>query len=163
MTDLLRLQWGRARASAEMREKMIALARSGWASMGPRSCERGNPTSRERSAHVAGAASMGPRSCERGNIVRVPHPSLYRMLLQWGRARASAEISDRWRISRSGSRLQWGRARASAEIDYGAHRSIRVGRLQWGRARASAEMAPTVTATVTPARFNGAALVRARK
>src|SRR5581483_1116386 len=62
------LQWGRARASAEIRPGGIKEGRLAVASMGPRSCERGN------SFH--GGVRL------RGD------------LLQWGRARASAEIPN---------------------------------------------------------------------
>src|SRR5581483_8190295 len=136
---ILRLQWGRARASAEIGCEGCAGAvrqgasmgprscergnrwcaegfpRSGFASMGPRSCERGNslsphsyplkliasmgPRSCERGntspvacAKKASNASMGPRSCERGNDTRLRASRQALDLLQWGRARASAEI-----------------------------------------------------------------------
>src|SRR5581483_1499259 len=114
-SDAGTLQWGRARASAEMTGISFAILHAEHASMGPRSCERGN------SAVVAGRpgreiASMGPRSCERGNssacreachlVYRFNGAALVRArklprilvgvsptcLLQWGRARASAEI-----------------------------------------------------------------------
>src|SRR5581483_10197008 len=80
---ILLLQWGRARASAEMCDAVVERHGGSAASMGPRSCERGNAGSHVRTA-----------SCGR---------------LQWGRARASAEISAR-RVSDAGlALLQWGR------------------------------------------------------
>src|SRR5581483_3027732 len=109
------LQWGRARASAEIRPGGIKEGRLAVASMGPRSCERGN------SFH--GGVRL------RGD------------LLQWGRARASAEIPNAVVTALSDGRLQWGRARASAEMP--AHQPAQgrcVEALQWGRARASAEI-----------------------
>src|SRR5581483_65982 len=60
------LQWGRARASAEM--GMLTFCYG-----------------------MLILASMGPRSCERGNKGNAPLPSFF-CWLQWGRARASAEI-----------------------------------------------------------------------
>ncbi len=39
-----KLQWGRARASAEIAERQAELRDELAASMGPRSCERGNDT-----------------------------------------------------------------------------------------------------------------------
>src|SRR5579884_2767892 len=109
------LQWGRARASAEIRPRRGGASSEGRASMGPRSCERGNslsphsyplkliasmgPRSCERGntspvacAKKASNASMGPRSCERGNDTRLRASRQALDLLQWGRARASAEI-----------------------------------------------------------------------
>src|SRR5581483_9509488 len=62
------LQWGRARASAEMLAGLPAPVALLLASMGPRSCERGNQEHRDYTAHREDA-SMGPRSCERGNAV----------------------------------------------------------------------------------------------
>ncbi len=41
-TEIFTLQWGRARASAEMSLDCGALVIASAASMGPRSCERGN-------------------------------------------------------------------------------------------------------------------------
>src|SRR5581483_5803124 len=83
---------------------------------------------------------MGPRSCERGNGLQ-PDPNKPRMpLLQWGRARASAEMHRAgqafWRESLGFNGAALVRAR------------------KWGRRRAP---------PLPPRRFNGAALVRARK
>src|SRR5581483_5339314 len=86
------------------------------------------------------AASMGPRSCERGNQPRCARVPVCRRL-QWGRARASAEIDLVADLRHhAGTRLQWGRARASAEIRRHALGVLAPFRLQWGRARASAEI-----------------------
>src|SRR5581483_6290567 len=60
--------------------------------------------------------------------------------LQWGRARASAEMSPTPATTTEGTQLQWGRARASAEIRRHALGVLAPFRLQWGRARASAEI-----------------------
>src|SRR5581483_10983974 len=134
------LQWGRARASAEMGTRRRTRLRVGSASMGPRSCERGNsethPVRHVEPSCFNGAALVrarkSPYSASREAAAD---------LLQWGRARASAEI----RMSRPSS-------------------SLRPLRLQWGRARASAEMRlRTSGATWRTRGFNGAALVRARK
>ena len=65
------LQWGRARVSAETPGTPRLLRGRGHASMGPRSCERGNT---ETCLHGHGhlPASMGPRSCERGDYQVIP-------------------------------------------------------------------------------------------
>src|SRR5581483_10659319 len=154
--------------------------------MGPRSCERGNQVPPD--AHMQTApASMGPRSCERGNDLAW-RAATAPDTLQWGRARASAEIrwaarQSRWAASASmGPRscergnavimgrvhiltisLQWGRARASAEIGNFGHFNPCLPLLQWGRARASAEMRLNSLHARWCISFNGAALVRARK
>src|SRR5579885_3181378 len=111
------------------------------ASMGPRSCERGNDADQElvrryceqlqwgrarASAEIATfvsvafprhLASMGPRSCERGNNLTTAPSGGNLFVLQWGRARASAEMErEQWRAREIARLLQWGRARASAEI-----------------------------------------------
>src|SRR5581483_11154259 len=59
--------------------------------MGPRSCERGNFATIS-SINGLLPASMGPRSCERGNPFAGDLSKTVSPLLQWGRARASAEI-----------------------------------------------------------------------
>src|SRR5581483_8633215 len=156
--------------------------------MGPRSCERGNQTLHSVRASKLycfnGAALVRARKCRTSGLASC------RSWLQWGRARASAEIallhalSDaqnkgfngaalvrarKWRSRNLRTRrpvgLQWGRARASAEIS--AHRGViprDADLLQWGRARASAEIGlSSVAACCTCTSFNGAALVRARK
>ncbi len=136
------------------------------ASMGPRSCERGNDADQElvrryceqlqwgrarASAEIATfvsvafprhLASMGPRSCERGNGHCAWPPQPCAGLLQWGRARASAEMGGRRTTStKPPGSLQWGRARASAEMEREQWRAREIARLlQWGRARASAEI-----------------------
>src|SRR5581483_10426325 len=110
------------------------------ASMGPRSCERGNVGSEARLRLIYRFASMGPRSCERGNL----------FLLTRNAFRASSRFN--------GAALV--RARKSGDPSSGGNGSSS---LQWGRARASAEI--QVAAQPNPAvkGFNGAALVRARK
>src|SRR5579885_2391990 len=111
------LQWGRARASAEIPNQSshqqsagtsfngAALVRAlkspktrgilgAWAaSMGPRSCERGNHVANDAPLKLSFLASMGPRSCERGNAAIGVAIIGFIALLQWGRARASAESS----------------------------------------------------------------------
>ncbi|SRR5581483_9765839 len=106
--------------------------------MGPRSCERGNIGVHHRNGH-GHQASMGPRSCERGNFKQL-RKKADPYELQWGRARASAEMSVVVNIGLLSSTLQWGRARASAEM--------------YARAVFPHPGGPS---------FNGAALVRARK
>ncbi len=159
------LQWGRARASAEMGTRRRTRLRVGSASMGPRSCERGNsethPVRHVEPSCFNGAALVRARKSPYSASREAAADSL-----QWGRARASAEISARPSAkSKKPYLLQWGRARASAEIRMSRpSSSLRPLRLQWGRARASAEMRlRTSGATWRTRGFNGAALVRARK
>src|SRR5579885_156362 len=61
--------------------------------MGPRSDERGNDQFTPAEPDPAKLASMGPRSDERGNTVRSRAIAWYFSMLQWGRARMSAEIN----------------------------------------------------------------------
>ncbi|SRR5579883_2787826 len=64
------------------------------ASMGPRSDERGNHPKSKHFTPMEAKASMGPRSDERGNTFPcLRYPIVCR--LQWGRARMSAEISQK--------------------------------------------------------------------
>ncbi len=134
------LQWGRARASAEMPDRADALfgamARFNGAAL-VRARKFDKIIYRESEAYdgfngaalvrarkspdppiVTGArlASMGPRSCERGNQARTKEGAK-KIELQWGRARASAEIVFRLSDIIRYRMLQWGRARASAEMD----------------------------------------------
>src|SRR5690606_37588017 len=60
-------------------------------------------------------ASMGPRSCERGNSRIELRREFMASLLQWGRARVSAETPNLVRQRVASTELQWGRARVSAE------------------------------------------------
>src|SRR5271157_6098631 len=61
------------------------------ASMGPRSRERGNEAA-EKAAEKSHEASMGPRSRERGNKPQPGVLPVAQRQLQWGRAHVSAEI-----------------------------------------------------------------------
>ena len=86
----LRLQWGRALASAERAHAGVAVV-------------------------LCAVASMGPRSRERGEL-RLPEKRKRRQRrLQWGRALASAERKLMRQTSSPIRALQWGRALASAE------------------------------------------------
>src|SRR5206468_592966 len=83
-------------------------------------------------------------------------------LLQWGRARAGAELYNNRMFMFDVFRLQWGRARAGAEFfRFFSTSDIRL-LLQWGRARAGAEFRSTPPAAARPGCFNGAAPARAR-
>ncbi len=158
------LQWGRARASAEIRA-INAEAFKGWdASMGPRSCERGNKVGILHPDFRL-AASMGPRSCERGNRVTTTSPTTQVDRLQWGRARASAEIG---RLAVKVEPLQFASMgprsceRGNApELPSGAR--DRFARFN-GAALVRARKCRSYVAILCPVCcFNGAALVRARK
>ena len=88
------LQWGRARASAEITAVNCFRPWVRW----PLQWGRARASAEIRAVcHVARrrhyAASMGPRSCERGNLFSRPSVEWSNVRLQWGRARASAEIS----------------------------------------------------------------------
>src|SRR5438445_383112 len=56
--------------------------------------------------------------------------------LQWGRARAGAELTVQTRGIKETRELQWGRARAGAELSRIMLPSTARLSLQWGRARA---------------------------
>src|SRR5581483_9811349 len=140
--------------------------------MGPRSCERGNAHTTYYQCYV-NWASMGPRSCERGNVVELGGDLFWKLRFNGAalvRAR-KCRIAAFWPFAEG--QLQWGRARASAEISCNAAakghvdtasmgpRSCERGnspvvsstvssacRLQWGRARASAEMGVNLEASL---------------
>src|SRR4051794_1895174 len=59
------LQWVHGPMTVVMQEGGVGLALSPWASMGPRSDDRGYEPHRRRH-HQARPASMGPRSDDRG-------------------------------------------------------------------------------------------------
>ena len=61
-----KLQWGRAHVSAEITSAVSKRTLTHWASMGPRSRERGNQAATNQAGDAL-RASMGPRSRERGN------------------------------------------------------------------------------------------------
>src|SRR5581483_3187253 len=161
-----RLQWGRARASAEIAAEWAVVLNPRRASMGPRSCERGNPVHRRLSVNIIlcfnGAAlvrareyvarrsppdrrcraSMGPRSCERGNgRIRSRTRASTAYCFNGAALVRARKLGDCRFIPDSLPWLQWGRARASAEIRGEVFQRLRPFRLlQWGRARASAEI-----------------------
>ena len=99
---------------------------------------------------------MGPRSRERGEIAAVSCASR-KSMLQWGRARGSAE---RWLSSISSCVARFNGA---ALAERGERRVQRIfpHLLQWGRARGSAERSQMPGSAV--ACFNGAALAGARR
>src|SRR5579885_1142961 len=86
------LQWGRERALAEIRPLRSKRMRTVRASMGPRARARGN-TARVMVAVRNVLASMGPRARARGNFA-LPLFAEFSGVLQWGRERALAEISQ---------------------------------------------------------------------
>ena len=181
------LQRGRARESAERRRFAGQLLDRIPASTGPRSGERGETVHRPGS-DFPGAASTGPRSGERGESPPVASTLMDPYLLQRGRARESAERC-RCRSRSGGSRwLQRGRARESAERSRrdGGHRGATdasTGPRSGERGEGSGNTldSPATYASTGPrsgergegldssetrsraARFNGAALGRARR
>ncbi len=80
-------------------------------------------------------------------------------LLQWGRARMSAEMIFLRTAAHSPAELQWGRARMSAEIKRLEEVYPGLAELQWGRARMSAEIPRRIRySAARETGFNGAAL-----
>ena len=137
---LLSLQRGRARESAEIRfgaVDQVALGRrfNGAALGRARRCSGPDEGRLQRRV-----ASTGPRSGERGDYLTMPDKVKENILLQRGRARESAEMTQEETDAQEARLLQRGRARESAEIGYQA----------------------TAPSTDRPC-FNGAALGRARR
>ena len=66
------LQWGRAHVSADIKRSVAYRNRNLWASMGPRSRERGH-LARFGGHRIYSIASMGPRSRERGHLHNLTH------------------------------------------------------------------------------------------
>ena len=60
-------------------------------------------------------ASMGPRSHERGNLTRKPIAATVLIRLQWGRVLMNAETSQLGRLEGESDMLQWGRVLMNAE------------------------------------------------
>ena len=87
---------------------------AGWASMGPRSEERGDLTSGDG---IGGrcAASMGPRSEERGDIHRLAVGDVLPLASMGPRSEERGDVR-RGSGKGGGDRLQWGRALRSAEM-----------------------------------------------
>src|SRR5581483_5856689 len=160
----LGLQWGRARASAE-------IAETATPSFAPNALQWGRArASAEMGGNSGGEgsllpASMGPRSCERGNILLKPFTAQRYFTLQWGRARASAEIPPRGVHHEIAAVASMGPRSCERGNDRVRDFDRTSGALlQWGRARASAEIVRRIdTGHMAERRFNGAALVRARK
>ena len=90
-TSMAALQWSRARSSAEMTSTQAGAGSTVSASMEPRSIKRGN-TRRDADRAARSSASMEPRSIKRGNAHGAGRAISPRVLLQWSRARSSAEI-----------------------------------------------------------------------
>ncbi len=86
------LQWGRGHVTAESKKLRNGRPISREASMGPRSCDRGErqPTT---PLTCLPAASMGPRSCDRGENARSHRSGFSHTPLQWGRGHVTAERS----------------------------------------------------------------------
>src|SRR5581483_1358699 len=147
-----------------MRRRQARAVQALHASMGPRSCERGNADATLiRSASVFcfnGAALVRARKSGRlqtrlpGHRRRFNGAALVRARKYEAvaetprylrgfngaalvRARKYYDCGKNWQKL---GELQWGRARASAEIKFPRMRICKQPLLQWGRARASAEM-----------------------
>src|SRR5579883_2733615 len=92
-----RLQWGRARMSAEIERASVANGRAHGLQWGrARMSAEIGIASAGRSG--CAEASMGPRSDERGNENLYLHAVRLFGWLQWGRARMSAEMSSSQRM-----------------------------------------------------------------
>ena len=133
--------------------------------MGPRSRERGEPQACRPSCHrlpcFYGAALAGARRVVETDIT-VPNTIL---VLQWGRARGSAErgndVIGQQHVAAvrfNGAALA-GARRAIKKVSSWTTRMP----LQWGRARGSAERGAGGWRSCGRARFNGAALAGARR
>src|SRR5579884_1611625 len=134
------------------------------ASMGPRSCERGNDSGRYSGERIAQFASMGPRSCERGNCAALPREWRCAHWLQWGRARASAEMARYATLPTSCAVASMGPRSCERGNDPGDRyeqlpHSASMGPRSCERGNAALATNDTTNAFC----FNGAALVRARK
>ena len=111
------LQWSRARSSAEMRARERSAMRDDHASMEPRSIKRGNPLSaascaRSRSCFNGAALDQARKSRRRISAPRSAAIGFNGAALDQARKSHSASELD---MSRS-FMLQWSRARSSAEI-----------------------------------------------
>ena len=95
-----------------MRRDAYAIA---LASMGPRSADRGNASSRWPGSQAHVVASMGPRSADRGNAASCDCSRL-QIALQWGRDQLIAEMRLAYRCAVDSQLLQWGRDQLIAEI-----------------------------------------------
>ncbi len=176
------LQWGRVRLNAESAGASCGTRGNVFASMGPRSVERGK-NSNFPIRFVVVLASMGPRSVERGK--EQPTADQAQDLLAsmgprsvergkegvgaGGRTGGKASMGPRsvergklhppGRLRVSLLELQWGRVRLNAErvFDFLRLRRFFVV-LQWGRVRLNAERSPPARpAPSTAPGFNGAA------
>ena len=77
---------------------------NGLASMGPRSCERGNRWSAGLAPRNSWPASMGPRSCERGNLLDQFGVQVIRVASMGPRSceRGNAMVNDKQRKEKHG-------------------------------------------------------------
>ena len=109
-------------------------------STGPRPRGRGNKVKGFLAdCRLHGFNGAAPARARKFLPHRPHHPRV--RLLQWGRARAGAEICADGKVQPGPYVLQWGRARAGAEINLaGLTLETPLALLQWGRARAGAEI-----------------------
>src|SRR5581483_10266770 len=156
--------WGRARASAEMGPHLAWIREIIVASMGPRSCERGNEECSPLASQKTLQASMGPRSCERGNrreplrAQAVLHASMGPRSCERGNVTFS-DLTSPAHLSFNGAALV--RARKCCRSGYcrlELHCFNGAALVRVRKCRQRSE-----TAVNLSFRFNGAALVRARK
>ncbi len=157
------LQWGRGHVTAESSLLEGGARLMNAASMGPRSCDRGEPDLPPRVV-VGGPASMGPRSCDRGEADqahacrRIMGASMGPRSCDRGelkkrrparRGKKSASMGPRSCDRGEGQNsdcpvpqtgLQWGRGHVTAERPEGAValRGLDAA-LQWGRGHVTAE------------------------
>ena len=114
---------------------------------------------------VGGYASMGPRSHERGNAGLRPTFGRVSTTLQWGRVLMNAETSRASCVvfhEALPRELQWGRVLMNAETRslMSTVRDVRERQLQWGRVLMNAETPPSSSEPSVSQRcpcFNGAA------
>ncbi len=154
------LQWGRGHVTAESHPEPHLELVEKQASMGPRSCDRGE-IGAGLGAGAALVASMGPRSCDRGEAFSSSRTCSHISGLQWGRGHVTAESRNQDVESPNQHvMLQWGRGHVTAE-------SARPGTRDHGRNRASmgprscdrGEGNSRARAAKPGRRFNGAAVM----
>src|SRR5260370_510982 len=132
------LQWGRDQLIAEIGQRLHVGREYRFASMGPRSADRGNlggPNDRRGFSRLQWGRDQLIAEIISGVTV-VGGAAL----LQWGRDQLIAEMLRTVSAAANPSRLQWGRDQLIAEIWQSATPPPPIPRLQWGRDQLIAEI-----------------------
>ena len=158
---LRKLQWGRARESAERRLVQLVFAHALCFNGAALGRARRGRWARRAAASVRGFNGAALGRARRGRSLTSPRPRLSGFN---GAALGRARRVDEFHFDGLAcKKLQWGRARESAESYHKLRAADCYDELQWGRARESAERTPTRLSGSCPRGFNGAALGRARR